>query len=721
MKVSGTFGVGSIPSGATKKIRIHLIYKRVRIFNFSYIFSVVDMRSFVFLMVILNFGIPTFGQSDSTKTLEEIVVRGFETQRTSLKTPAAVSSIKYTDIQRYSNANPLPILNAQAGIRMEERSPGSYRLSIRGSSLRSPFGVRNVKVYWNGIPMSDANGTTYFNLVDFNSLGRIEVLKGPSSSIFGAGYGGVVSLNTKNPDKGHQVNLGFGSGSFNTITGAQQYGYSSDKWSIILSNSLLKSDGYRNHSAITSNKTSLSVSYNLSKNHLLTLSNIVTDINYQTPGGLTLQQMSDLRTASRPATATLPSSEAQKAGIIQNFQLHGLTHNWSISPTASLSSTIFYTQNRLENPFITSYEYRREKSYGYRFLGRKDFNGLSFQLGSEGIFTGSTFDVRQNNLGESGDKMYFTDLKSSQLTHFAQVQYTLPWQVELTAGLSFNTQQYVNSTEDQIETVRVKENPAVPLTPRIAVLKSLNERMSGFYSWSSGYSAPTAQEITANFENARALHLMAEKGVSHEVGFKASWNRWFRTELSLYNQTIKDALIRNVLANGNEYFENTGKVIQNGLELSNELSFNSSVNAIRSAIVNLNFVLNDYTFGNYVNEGQELKGKVLPGTSKVNIYLSGKFEHKSGAFLNTDINYLSKTPLNSVNMVFADEMILSTLRMGWTGNLGKRVNLRMYGGAENLLNQEYSLGYDFNAFGGRFYNPAPKINFNGGANISIKI
>jgi iron complex outermembrane receptor protein len=679
------------------------------------------MRFFVFLVVVLNFGIPAFGQSDTTKTLGEIVVRGFETQKTSLKTPASISIIKYADIQRYNNANPLPILNAQAGIRMEERSPGSYRLSIRGSSLRSPFGVRNVKVYWNGIPISDANGTTYFNLLDFNSLGRVEVLKGPSSSIFGAGYGGVVSLNTKSPDRGHHIEVGVLGGSFGTFSNLHQYTYSGEKLSVMVGGAFSFSDGYRNHSKLESQKSNLSLSYKMSSNHSLSYSQLLSSVDYQTPGGLTLQQMSDARTASRPATATLPSSSAQKAGIIQHYQLHGLTHNWSVSPSISLSSTVFYTHNKLENPFITSYEYRKEKSFGYRVLGRKDFKDLSFQLGSEGIFTGSTFDVRQNILGVSGSEIYFTDLKSSQLTHFAQVLYALPWQLDVTAGLSFNTQQYTNTTEEQREIVKIKENPAVPLTPRIAVLKSLNQRMSLFYSWSSGYSAPTAQEITANFENARALRLAAEKGVSHEVGFKASWNRWFRSELSLYNQNVKDALIRNVLANGNEYFENTGKVIQNGLELSNELSFNSSVNAIRSAIVNLNFSLNDYTFGNYVNEGQELKGNVLPGTSKVNIYLAGKFEHKSGVFLNTDVNYLSKTPLNSINSVFAENMVLSTLRIGWTGNLGKRVNLRVYGGAENLFNQEYSLGYDFNAFGGRFYNPAPKINFNGGTNITIKI
>ena len=77
---------------------------------------------------------------------------------------------------------------------MEERSPGSFRLAIRGSSLRSPFGVRNVKVYWNGIPFTDAGGNTYLNLFDFNSIANIEVIKGPGGSMYGAGTGGVVLL-----------------------------------------------------------------------------------------------------------------------------------------------------------------------------------------------------------------------------------------------------------------------------------------------------------------------------------------------------------------------------------------------------------------------------------------------------------------------------------------------------------------------------------------------
>src|SRR3982750_1058709 len=91
-------------------------------------------------------------------------------------------------------ASLIPAFNAVAGVRMEERSPGSYRLSLRGSLLRSPFGVRDVKVYFDEIPLSDAGGNTYLNALDINSIRSVEVLKGPDGSLFGANSGGVVIL-----------------------------------------------------------------------------------------------------------------------------------------------------------------------------------------------------------------------------------------------------------------------------------------------------------------------------------------------------------------------------------------------------------------------------------------------------------------------------------------------------------------------------------------------
>src|SRR6202012_1344623 len=101
---------------------------------------------------------------------------------------------------------------------MEERSPGSYRLSIRGSLLRSPFGIRDVKIYFDEMPLTDAGGNTYLNSVDMNSIQGIEVLKGPDGSLFGANSGGVVLLSPLSKfNTGNYISAGINGGSYGLI------------------------------------------------------------------------------------------------------------------------------------------------------------------------------------------------------------------------------------------------------------------------------------------------------------------------------------------------------------------------------------------------------------------------------------------------------------------------------------------------------------------------
>jgi iron complex outermembrane receptor protein len=133
---------------------------------------------------------------DSVEVLNEVVIQAYGYKRPAEEVPAAVAVVSQKDFERFSNSTLLPTANTIPGVRMEERSPGSYRFSIRGSLLRSPFGVRNVKVYWNGLPFTDGGGNTYLNLLDFNSVGSMEIIKGPGGSLYGAGTGGVILLQT---------------------------------------------------------------------------------------------------------------------------------------------------------------------------------------------------------------------------------------------------------------------------------------------------------------------------------------------------------------------------------------------------------------------------------------------------------------------------------------------------------------------------------------------
>jgi iron complex outermembrane recepter protein len=137
-----------------------------------------------------------------SRQLSEVTVTGYETNRPLAETAGAIGLLNSREINRFNTTSLVPALNTLPGVRMDERATASYRLSIRGSSLRAPFGVRNVKLYLNDIPLVEANGTIPLNLFDAGTIGRVEVIKGPAGSTYGAGTGGTVLLQTLRPPAG---------------------------------------------------------------------------------------------------------------------------------------------------------------------------------------------------------------------------------------------------------------------------------------------------------------------------------------------------------------------------------------------------------------------------------------------------------------------------------------------------------------------------------------
>src|SRR5687767_5325285 len=103
----------------------------------------------VCFFILFFVSIPGLGQdADSVKeiSLPAIIIKAFEQNRRLKDVPAAVNYISKQMLESYSSSAIVSAINTTPGAKMEERSPGSYRVNIRGSSLRSPFGVRNVKI-----------------------------------------------------------------------------------------------------------------------------------------------------------------------------------------------------------------------------------------------------------------------------------------------------------------------------------------------------------------------------------------------------------------------------------------------------------------------------------------------------------------------------------------------------------------------------------------------
>lgn len=673
-----------------------------------------------------------FSSSDTLQTLQEAVVNGYATDRSARELAAPIAVIPLKSIEKMEQPSLLPLLNTVAGVRMEERSPGSFRLSIRGSSIRSPFGVRNVKVYWEGVSLTDASGGTYLNLVDLSNIGGIEIIKGPAGSLYGAGTGGVVLLSARGKSVGSQENTqeirsqvmlgGYGLRHLNT-----GYAVATEKMNASLSLAQVEADGYRDHTNLKRNAAQWQGSFYVSPARTIQSLVLVGDIAYQTPGGLTAAQMVANRRAARPATATLPGSAEQKARIEQNQWMVGLAQTYRWSNAWENTTSFFSSQSRLRNPFITNYEIRDEQSLGVRSSNQfkksiDNWGNIAIVFGLEALQTYTTSDVYDNQRGEIGKRQTEDEIYARQASGFGQLEWEKgDWVTTL--GTSINDQSYQFFRRSSVGTLpQLNAAPGMPVLPRGAILRKIGEAQSMYVSVSRGLSIPTVAELIAGYRgDSPFTSLRSERGVSYEFGTKGSlWQKAFSWELSLYQFLLNDMIVRRVNANGNEFFTNAGTSKQIGAELT--LNYQLPLKKAtfwKNVQANGYYQRMDFRYQEYILGGTDFAGNFLPSVPKQTAFIGFDAETKQGFYLTSTVNFVDEIPLNDANSVFAPAYTLVWGRVGWKHEWTNfRVNA--FVGVDNALNQKYSLGNDTNAFGGRFYNPAPERNYQMGCQFTYR-
>src|SRR5258705_3748140 len=303
---------------------------------------------------------------DSSQTLGEVVVKAYEQNQSLRKVPAAINQINKSRLERFSNTSILPALNSTPGVRMEERSPGSYRMNIRGSTLRSPFAVRNVKVYWDGIPFTDPGGNTYLNQLSFYNFNSLEIIKGPAGSLYGAGTGGAILINSdpEQPTQTLSANLEYGSydlGSLNI-----QFDQGKEKLRNTFNYSHQQSHGYRYHTSMHRDVTTWQTQIASGKKETLRFNFLYGDLFYETPGALTKAEYQNNPKSSRSAAGDFPSADKAKASIFQKTWMGGLNNHYKFNEHFENSFIFYGAYSKVKNPTFRNYEARKEPHFGGR-------------------------------------------------------------------------------------------------------------------------------------------------------------------------------------------------------------------------------------------------------------------------------------------------------------------------------------------------------------------
>ena len=654
-------------------------------------------------------------QADSS--LKEVVVISFNKGALWKDIPAAIAPINPKEIALPGNTGFLPLVNNVSGVRMEERSPGSYRFSIRGSLLRSPFGIRNVKVYWNEIPLTDATGNTYLNLLDIQQLNSIEIAKGPSSSNYGAGTGGVILLNRYMPYSEKTVDhytLSVSSGSFGLNRQLGEWEHHSKNFSTVLQANRMQSEGYREQSSLLKSGLVWQTAAKFDKQELQTFL-FYTNLNYATPGGITKEQMQLNPRLSRQPTSTLPGAVQQKAAVYNQTVFGAIRYNRYFSSTSQLNSFLSVGGTGFSNPFITNYEKRRElnlniglqiHSTPFRSLPALRWtNAMEWMINESGIknFT--------NKNGQAGSLIADDIIYAAQGFISTQLNWKLTEKLTLNAGFSSNVQTYSYKRLSDLSGVFFNKKVKAPFVSRLALSYRLNQDLNVYAIVADGFSFPGLAELRPSDGNFHPM-LNAEKGRNLEAGFRG---KLFQQKLSFdiagYYFKLKNAIVKRMDNAGAEYFVNAGETLQPGAEVSvRYVAFQHKTSFIRMLTLSGAFTWQPYRFTQYMQGATDYSGNHLTGIPATVLVAGINIAAKQDWYITGNLNLTSSIPLNDAGTVWADKYSLLQAQIGKKLNWNRN-KLDIYAGADNLLNQLYSLGNDLNAAGGRYFNPAPERNW----------
>ena len=630
----------------------------------------------------------------------------------------AIRSLRGADLDRSNKTSFVNSFNTLPGVRMEERSPGSYRISMRGSSLRSPFGVRNIKVYYNQIPLTDPGGNTYFNQLPINTISSIEVAKGPASSLYGAGTGGVILLNSLDPwQKGIKADIFGGSYGLFGVLGTANWKAGQKKQSLNISHT--QQDGYRQQSRMRRNSIAYSGELIVKKQYQLKLHTLVTDLYYQTPGGLTLREFNANPSQARPRAGTQPSAAENKAAIYQKNALVGLEQEIIFNEKWKNSTTAYIAYASIKNPSIRNYEERSEPHTGSRtifsYTHKYQKNIIQWMGGIEGQYGRFRTRVFRNRSGTKGDKQTDDLLSFSTANAFAQLRWEFDEKLDVTAGISTFYNKVTIDRQYPTPSLKQQRRFNNEWAPRVSIIYRPYSVVQFNALVSRGYSPPTVSELLPS-TSIISLDLQAESGWNFEGGLRlqSKNNRW-QTNLNYFNFVLQNALVQRRDSTGADFYTNAGNTLQQGIEWSGRyLKSWQRPKGIEVLQIKTAYTFSDFSYKNFRQNNANYSGNTLPSVPAHSLSLTVDLQWKSSFNFQSTLYSTSDIWLNDANSEKAESFEL----LGVRATYGKKI--KYYFGIDNLLNMKYSLGDDINAFGRRFYNAAPRINFYSGLTITLK-
>jgi iron complex outermembrane receptor protein len=142
------------------------------------------------------------------------------------------------------------VLRDSPGISVKQgNGPRDFGISIRGSNARNGFGIRNLVIFDDGFPVTQPDGLSRSDLIDPHAYKAIDVIRGPSSALYGNyATGGALNFRTRPGAEINGFEYGLDAGSYGYLNNYLTAGKKIGNFEASLFASDTRSDGYLGNS-----------------------------------------------------------------------------------------------------------------------------------------------------------------------------------------------------------------------------------------------------------------------------------------------------------------------------------------------------------------------------------------------------------------------------------------------------------------------------------------
>jgi len=687
-------------------------------------------------------------EDEKTLHIAPIVVTGTRTLQNSFDLPIAIDVVKQEDIQNGQLQMTLSeSLIRVPGITAQNRTQQAQdpQISSRGFGSRSSFGVRGVRVYVDGIPLTMPDGQGQPGVVDLSAIKSIEVLRGPFSALYGNSSGGVIQMFTEDAPKTPEIGGTVMFGSYNTKRQVINAAGIADGVEYLLNGSNFESDGYRDNSESDKQQATAKFKFNISEDTKLTTLINWFDQDAQDPLGLDRARAFNSSTRDSVVPAAINANTSVSRTHTQvgfNFE-HAFNENNKLTVVPYVgnrkNAQILTTTATALTPATTNARLSEIDRDFYGMDARWDNKGtlgnLPYNI-SAGITYGKLEDGRlDTNVLASGVSVNVKNRDEENIAtnfdQYVQGKLSVSDSVDLHAGARHTKVRL--KVEDNFLTgtgSNGNNSGAVEYqktTPVIGLTWKATDRLNLYANFGKGFETPTF--IEAAFDNVAGgvaskpnLSLKAAESRNFEIGAKAFVTDNIRANLTLFKIDTENEIVTRQTVAGRSSFQNAGDTKRTGIEASIDASFDNNINVFASyTLLNAKFedpfvtVINAAGTTGTVNSGNR-----IPGTYKSQIYGEVAWSYPTlGFFSALEGRHSSQVYVNDINIDKAPSYTIFNVRAGFEQNLA-HWNFKEFLRVENMFDKEYIGSVRVNDGNALFFEPGADRNYLLGLSASYK-